>query len=351
MALGMEATRSPDLYFGTMTFGWNQASQAVDAGVATSMLQRFLANGGVQIDTARIYSGGDTEQILGKVLRSGDLGPSSYVLGTKVHPSQPGGLSKAGIRGQLETSLRALQKDKVDVLYLHQPDPEHDLTESLGYVQELIGAGTISKYGMSNYSAVEVSRTCSICRERGWVLPRFYQGLFNPLNRWTEEELLPVLREHGVSFIAYNPLAAGMLTGKHRPGVEVMAGRFKDNPNYLPRFYTEGNFKATERIREACSQHGLGMVQATYAWMLRHSVLDAGKGDGVLLGASSLEQLEENLAACSVPVDLPAPVLEAFNEAWATCKESAFPYWRSYSKDQPGREALPPGAAYNASKK
>jgi len=241
--------------------------------------------------------------------------------------------------------------DRVDVLYLHQPDPDHDLMESLECMQELIGAGTISKYGMSNYSAIEVERACAICTDRGWALPSFFQGLFNPLNRWTEEELLPVLRANSIAFIAYNPLAAGMLTGKHLPGAAPLAGRFKDNPNYLPRFYTEANFKATERIRAACAEQGLGMVPATYSWLLRYSVLDASKGDGVLLGASSVEQFEENMAACAAPPDLPPSVLSAFNEAWATCKEGAFPYWRSYSQDQPGRESLDPGASYDAAKK
>lgn len=349
--VGMEAARMPEIYCGTMTFGWNQASKTVDAAVATSMLQRFLGSGGVQVDTARIYSGGDTEDILGKVLRSGDLGASRYVLATKAHPSQPGGLSKAGIKGQLEASLKALQTDEVDVLYLHQPDPQNDLMESLEFVQELIGSGTIAKYGMSNYSAVEVSRTCEICKGRGWVLPSFFQGLFNPLNRWTEEELLPVLRQNDIAFIAFNPLAAGLLTGKHQAGTEPLDGRFKNNPNYLPRFYTEANFKALDRIRAACSEHNLGMVQATYAWLMRHSCLDGSRGDGILLGASSMEQFEENLSACRSLVDLPPAVVAVFNEAWATTKEGAFPYWRSYSKDHPGREGLHPGASYDAAKK
>lgn len=340
----------PELYFGTMTFGWNQASKSVDNAVALAMTRKFLSSGGVQIDTARIYSGGQTEDILGQVLRDPQVAGQPIILGTKAHPSQPDGLSKVGIYRQLQTSLKALQVDKVDVLYLHQPDPEHDLVESLECVQELIRDGTIAKYGMSNYSAVEMERCCALCEERGWRLPSFFQGLYNPLNRLAEEELLPVLRKHSVAFIAFNPLAAGLLTGKHAQGGDVLPGRFKDNPNYLPRFYTEPNFLALDVIRKACADHGLGMVPATYAWLLQHSQLDASSGDGVLLGASSLEQLEQNMDACAAPAALPEPVLSAFNGAWATCKEGAFPYWRSYSKDQPGRESMDPGASYNAAK-
>jgi len=246
--------------------------------------------------------------------------------------------------------LRALQRERVDVLYLHQPDPDHDLAESLECVQELVQEGAIARYGMSNYSAVEVERCFEICKARGWLAPSFYQGLYNPLNRMVEEDLLPVLRQNGVAFIAFNPLAAGMLTGKHAQGGEVAAGRFRNNPNYLPRFYTEPNFASVGRIRDACESHSLGMVEATYAWLLRHSQLAASYGDGVLLGASSPEQLDQNVAACVDAPELPSIVAAAFDDAWVTCREGAFPYWRSYSRDQPGREKMHPGASYNAAK-
>lgn len=341
----------PDMYFGTMTFGWNQASRSVDDAAASAMLRHFLRSGGAQVDTARIYSGGAAEEILGRVLQDPHVYKQPMVLGTKAHPSQTGGLSKEGIRSQLQASLAALRANQVDVLYLHQPDPNSDLVESLECMQELIQEGKVREYGMSNYSALEVERCCSLCKERGWRLPSFFQGLYNPLNRLVEEELLPTLRRHGVAFIAYNPLAAGLLTGKHVPGKEVLPGRFKDNPNYLPRFYTEPNFIAVDAIRKACAEHGLSMVAATYSWLLQHSQLDATLGDGVLLGASSLEQLEQNIEACLHPPTLPDQVLSAFNAAWDICREGAFPYWRSYSRDQPGREGLPPGAAYDAAKK
>eukprot|EP00930_Biecheleria_cincta_P024534 TRINITY_DN1754_c1_g1_i1.p1 TRINITY_DN1754_c1_g1~~TRINITY_DN1754_c1_g1_i1.p1 ORF type:complete len:393 (+),score=65.35 TRINITY_DN1754_c1_g1_i1:59-1180(+) len=342
-----------ELYFGTMTFGWTQASSKVDDVVAKAMITKFLSDRCVQIDTARIYSGGETEDILGRVLKDPEVRTKPYILGTKAHPSQAGGLSKAGIRSQLTASLQALQVPKVDVLYLHQPDPENDLTESLECVQELLQEGIIAKYGMSNYSALEVDRSCVICQERGWKTPDFYQGLYNPLNRLAEAELIPVLRKHDIGFIAYNPLAAGLLSGKHSLQGDVLPGRFKDNPNYLPRFYTQPNFDAVVAIRNACEEAGLAMVPATYSWLLRHSQLDGCQGDGLLLGASSLAQLEQNLEACLAAEPLPPSVLSAFDAAWATTggASNAFPYWRSYSRDQPGRDQLPPGASYSAAKK
>lgn len=314
------------------------------------MLERFRAAGGIEVDTARIYSGGETEPMLGRALQAQGSYASGFRLASKAHPSQENGLSAIGLRAQLEASLSAVGVKKFDTYYLHQPDTDHDLAESLAVVHALIQEGKIGALGLSNYSAIETERCVELCEQNGWTRPSFFQGLYNPLNRLAEDELLPVLRKYGIAFIAFNPLAAGMLTGKHIRGTETMQGRFKDNPNYLPRFYTDANFSAVENIRTACEEHGLCMVPATYAWMLRHSKLSAGLNDGLLLGASSVAQLEENLASCTSPIELPESVKNAFESAWAITREGAFPYWRSYSKDQPGKEALHPGASYNAAK-
>jgi aflatoxin B1 aldehyde reductase len=180
-----------------------------------------------------------------------------------------------------------------------------------------------------------------------------------------EEELLPILRANNCSFVAYNPLAAGLLTGRYSNPTgdsstsnDAPKGRFRNNPNYLPRFYTGSNHQAVDVIRKACDEAGIGMVEATYRWLLCHSALQ--QQDGALLGASSVTQLKENLDACqkthaenSRTVDaLPATILHAFDEAWAITRSAGvFPYFRSYSADFPNRESLDQGASYEASKK
>ena len=193
-----------------------------------------------------------------------------------------------------------------------------------------------------------------------------------------EAELLPILRQNNCSFVAYNPLAAGLLTGKHSKDGDVKESRFKNNesnpfpttllplltppshpptdPNYLPRFYTDSNFEAVETIRAACATVSpqLTMIEATYRWMCCNSALL--ETDGVLIGASSLEQLECNLAATDAAMEhssLPPSVLQAFEKAYeitskTEANHSLFPYWRSFSADMPGRESLDPGAAYTA---
>ena len=347
----------PRAYLGTMTFAWSsQTSSVVDEPVALEMVQRFLQFNhaiGVdrhRIDTARVYAGGNTEPMVGAVLKK--LDPKLNVLvGTKAHPSVKPGLSSEGIMGQLSTSLDAMDLSTVEEYYLHQPDTETTLLEGLKCVHALVEEGKIRVVGMSNYHASEMARAFALCKEHSLTPPTVYQGLYNPLNRLVEEELLPILKANGCSFVAYNPLAAGLLTGKHTTKDTVLQGRFKNNENYLPRFYTSSNFEAIKLIHDQCEADDISMVEATYRWILRHSCLT--ETDGFLLGASSVAQLDKNLAACSAAATkegLSTDMLLAFDKAWELTKENAFPYWRSYSLDMPNRESLDPGASYNAVK-
>lgn len=347
----------PRAYLGTMTFAWSsQTSSIVDEPVALEMVQRFIKFNqeiGVdmhRVDTARVYAGGNTEPMVGDVLRKVDKG-LKILVGTKAHPSVKPGLSPEGIRAQFSTSLDAMGMTAVEEYYLHQPDTENALLESLKCAHALVEEGKVKKIGMSNYHASEMARAFVLCKEHNLTPPTVYQGLYNPLNRLVEAELLPILKENGCSFVAYNPLAAGLLTGKHKTKDDVAQGRFKNNENYLPRFYTSSNFEAISLIREQCEADKISMVEATYRWLLRHSALS--ETDGFLLGASSIEQLDQNLAACiaaATKEDLSADMLSAFDKAWELTKEGAFPYWRSYSSDMPNRDALDPGASYNAAK-
>lgn len=379
----------PRAYLGTMTFGWkSQTSSHVDEDVALQMVQEFVAfdqkqgNTHHNIDTARIYAGGKTEVIVGQVLKRlpSPTVRQSIWIGTKAAPSQDGGLSVRGIQSQYMASMASLQLDEKNdsankepllVLreyYLHQPDTEHSLLESLKEADRMVQEGLITKIGMSNYHVAEVERAFELCSQYNLTPPSVYQGLYNPLNRRVEEELLPLLHQNECAFVAYNPLAAGLLTGKHTTAPsgagagytdkEVVAkGRFHKNSNYMPRFYTPANLEAVRLIQDQCHRDGVSMIEATFQWLLRHSALDGTKGDGYLLGASSLAQLQQNLHACRRASDventpgLSPEMLETMDEAWKMCQEEgAFCYWRSYSADMPHRATLDPGASYNAAK-
>ena len=234
----------PRAYLGTMTFGWSQTSSYVDESVAQKMIERFVAFDEEilspnqeplhYVDTARIYAGGKTEKIIGTVLKKLET-TENLRIGTKAAPSvKPGGLSDAGIHEQFQASMESMGLTSCDEYYLHQPDTEHALLESLKCADSLLKEGKIKKIGMSNYHASEVSRAFSLCSEHNLTPPTVYQGLYNPLNRLVEEELLPLLKENSCSFVAYNPLAAGLLTGKHTDLDSVAKGRFKAFLNDVP---------------------------------------------------------------------------------------------------------------------
>ena len=364
----------PRLYLGTMTFGWSQTSSKVTEPISLELMNRFVdfqtsyidsgdndLKSKIFIDTARIYAGGKTEQILGSTLSKihHDLNSFEICVGTKAHPSQPNGLSKEGIMTQFQNSLDSMNIEQVEEFYLHQPDTEHSLLQSLQTAHELVQTNKINCIGMSNYHVTEVKRAFQLCEEYSLTKPSIYQGLYNPLNRMVEEELLPLLRENDCAFVAYNPLAAGLLTGKHkREDLEtnlVKKGRFQNNQNYLPRFFTHSNFDALHIIQSACDNEGISLIEASFRWLLCHSSLRAEKKDGIVLGFSSMAQLDENLNGCQAAITsnpLSKDILKAFDEAWCIVKEKgcAFPYWRSYSSDMPDRENLDHGASYSANK-
>jgi aflatoxin B1 aldehyde reductase len=236
----MKMSTIPRAYLGTMTFGWSQTSSYVDEKVALDMVQKFIEfndsiigrvatspsgddddDDDVQqyhLDTARVYAGGKTEQIVGTVLKkllfdnnndNDGTKPRRIVVGTKAAPSvKPGGLSTSGIEEQFQSSMDAMGISTCDEYYLHQPDTEHPLLESLKCADSLLKNGKIGTIGMSNYHACEVSRAFELCTEHNLSPPTVYQGLYNPLNRLVEDELLPLLKKNGCSFVAYNPLVS-----------------------------------------------------------------------------------------------------------------------------------------------
>jgi len=359
-----------------MTFGWTgQTSSVVDVNVSTEMTQMFMdhcqktssssATTAIHIDTARVYASGRTEGILGSVLSSinGVENIENIVVGSKAHPSwEDGGLSPKGIQSQFQKSISELNKSNNDRItislseyYLHQPDTENSLLDSLRCIHEMVSDGLIQTFGMSNYHVTEMKRAFELCDEYDLTKPTVCQSLYNPLNRAVERDMLPLLAANGCSFVAYNPLAAGLLTGKHhRSDGDVKEGRFKNNQNYLPRFYTDANFDAVDLIKQACDKEGVTLVDATFRWLLRHSALS--HDDGILLGASSIDHLRQNLDACEKATlegdagQLSSQILEAFDAAATIAEKDAFPYWRSYSSDMPGRDDMDQGASYSAAK-
>ncbi len=294
--------------FGTMTFGGQ-----TDEATAGKMMDLCLDAGINFFDSANIYNHGRAETIVGKLLRGRR---DKTVLATKVRGKmgegpEEAGLSRAAIHKAMDSSLKRLGTDYVDLYYLHQPDYDVPIEETLAAMQELVAAGKVRYPAVSNYAAWQVAEIHCLAQKNGFKAPYISQPMYNLLARAIEEEYLPFAKKYGVAIIPYNPLAGGLLTGKHLRGKQPLAGsRFDGNQMYLNRYWHEDYFAAVEDLQKVAREAGKSVVELAFAWLLSQEQVDS-----VILGASRVEQLEQNLKACEGP-RLDAAVLDRCDEIW-----------------------------------
>jgi len=294
--------------FGTMTFG-----SQTDERVARQMIDLCLDAGINFIDTANIYNKGLSETIVGKLLKGRR---DKVVLATKVRGKMgdahdESGLSRAAIRKAIDASLRRLQTDYVDLYYLHQPDYDVPIEETLAVMDELVKAGKVRYPAISNYAAWQVAEIHCISQKNGYQPPFISQPMYNLLARAIEDEYLPFCKRHGVAVVPYNPLAGGLLTGKQSRESKPIAGsRFDGNRMYLDRYWHDDDFAAVEDLKGVANDAGNTLVELALQWVLSQDQVDS-----IILGASRLEQLQENLKACEGG-KLPNDVLGRCDAVW-----------------------------------
>lgn len=309
------------IVLGTMNFG-----PQLDLEASRTMVNAFLATGGRELDTAYVYNDGTTENYLGEILPG--LNPSDYEVATKVHPRITGKLDRETIMMEFTESLRRMKRDRVDLLYFHFPDGKTPIDEALETIAELHRQGKIKELGLSNYPAWQVIDIAYKCDRIGCPRPTVYQGMYNALCRNVEPELFPAIRSLGMRFYAFNPLAGGMLTGKHHHFEDAPEpGRFARLKSYRDRYWKHSYFDAVEEIRLACEKENVPMVEAAYRWLVNHSCMRADQNDGILLGASRQEQMEQNLAAAEKGA-LPESIVAAMDEAWQVAKPDSPAYFK-----------------------
>ena len=313
--------RDVKLVFGTMTIGEQLFEEE-----AKEIIKGCLKNGIDELDTAYVYNEGECERILGKALSSLDY--PEIKLSTKVNPRISGKLDYDAAMKQLNESLERLGVNCVDTFYLHFPDKNTPVKGVLKACDELYRAGKFKELGLSNFPAWLVSHVYHICKEKGYVLPTVYEGLYNPLSRKAEEELFDALRNFNMRFYAYNPLAGGLLTNKYSSfEEEPTKGRFTFRPNYQNRYWKKSFFDGAALIKKACEREGISIIEASYRWMAYHSALQ--KDDAIIVGASKVAQLEQNISALDKG-PLSNEMLEAFDEAWKITKADAPAYFKFY---------------------
>jgi aryl-alcohol dehydrogenase-like predicted oxidoreductase len=293
--------------FGTMTLG-----KPLDQASTNEVIGRCLDAGINFFDTANMYNAGVAETLLGEALKGSR---DKVVLASKVffkmgdEPDQQG-LSRKAILRAVDESLRRLQTNYLDIYYLHAPDHTIPVEESLEAMDSLVKQGKVRYIASSNYAGWEVVQMAWLAKERGWQAPHISQPMYNLLARGIEQEYLAMCKQFGISTVVYNPLAGGLLTGKHRQEAVIPGTRFDKNKLYQDRYWHTQYFHAVERLREIAKNAGRSLVSLALNWLLHHTVTDV-----VILGASSLAQLNENLAA-GEEGPLRKEVVQACDEVW-----------------------------------
>ena len=295
------------LCFGTMTLG-----KPLDQAATNEIIGRCLDAGINFFDTANMYNAGVAETQLGAALKGRR---DQIILASKVFfkmgdaPDQQG-LSRKAIFRAIDESLQRLQTDYLDLYYLHAPDHTVPVDESLEAMDTLVRAGKVRYSACSNYAGWEVVQMLWTCQEHGWHAPYVSQPMYNLLARGIEQEYLAMCRQFGISTVVYNPLAGGLLTGKHRQDFVLPGTRFDNNALYQGRYWHTQYFNAVERLRDIAHAAGRSLVSLSLNWLLHHTLSDV-----IILGASSMAQLNENLAAAE-DGPLPADVLQACDQVW-----------------------------------
>jgi aryl-alcohol dehydrogenase-like predicted oxidoreductase len=302
---------------GTMTFG-GRTDEAEAGRIVADARER-----GVNfIDTADAYNKGASEEIVGRAIAANRF---DWVLATKLANPMGGplerGLSRRWIMEATERSLKRLGVETIDIQYLHKEDTETPLEETVRAIADLIRAGKIRYFGVSNHRAWRVARICALCDEIGIDRPVICQLYYHALYRVAEVELLPACDALGVGTIAYSPLARGVLTGKYAgdapPPPDSRAGQ--GDRRIAQTEFHPANLAAAAKLSEHCRAQGIDLSAFASAWVLANPMLDA-----LVAGPRTFEQWRGYLAALDTGI---GPEDEAAVSALAPPGTTAIPQY------------------------
>ena len=273
--------------FGAMTFGGQ-----TDEPTAARMIDICLDHGINFFDTANAYNKGQSEVILGKILkgrRNGLIVASKVGMKTgETAGASP--LSSKSILANIDATLARLETDYLDIYYFHLPDYEAPLEESLEAMHQVVKAGKVRYAGTSNFAAWQAEQALWISEKKGYTAPYLSQPMYNLLARGIEQEWIPFCKAFDIPMIVYNPLAGGLLTGKQNRERPLTGTRFDANQMYLDRYWHPAYFDAVDELTAIAQKAGRSVIDMALNWLLFHTPTDC-----VLLGASKIPQLEQNL--------------------------------------------------------
>ena len=306
--LGRTGLTVSRLALGTMTFGLQ-----TEESVARQILDK-AAEGGINfLDTADVYplggglqTIGATEEILGRWLRDAPGRRAGFVVATKAfgrtgpHPWDQGS-SRKHLLAAIDASLARLQTDYVDLYQLHGDDTRTPLDETLEALDTIVRSGRARYVGVSNFLAYRLARALGKAELHGLVRVVSVQPRYSLLFREIERELLPLAQEEGLGVIPYNPLAGGLLTGKHRRGAPTQGTRFTLGTaaeRYQERYWADRYFDTVDALQALAREAGVPLATLAVAWVLANPLISAP-----LLGASRPDQLADTLAAAEYVLD------------------------------------------------
>jgi aryl-alcohol dehydrogenase-like predicted oxidoreductase len=318
--MGRTGLKVSEICLGTMTFGGQS-----DEAAASQIMDVAVDRGVTFIDTADAYpippdptTAGRTEEIIGRWLAATPARRQQLVLATKCririgHGPNDEGLSRRHILAACEASLRRLRTDFIDLYQAHLPDPETPIEETLRAFDDLVRSGKVRYAGCSNYPAWQLALALQKSERHGWARYDCVQPRYNVLYREIENELIPLCRDQGVGVIVYNPIAGGLLTGKHKaqappePGTRFTLGASGDL--YRDRYWHAAQFEAVAALDAYCQRRGWNLATASVAWVLAQPGITSA-----IVGASRADQLDATLAAPALGFDDDAR--SAFDAVW-----------------------------------
>jgi aryl-alcohol dehydrogenase-like predicted oxidoreductase len=290
--VGKTGIQVSNLCFGTMSFGGN-----ADEETSKAMFKRCREAGINFFDTANVYSGGRSEEILGACLADCR---DEMVLATKVYypmgtDINAKGLSRRHIMLEVENSLRRLKTDRIDFYFVHMFDELTAMEETLRALDDLQAQGKILYPAVSNWAAWQIAMALGISEKEQLARFELIQPMYNLVKRQAEVEILPLAASQQIGVISYSPLGAGLLTGKYGVNKRPEQGRLVEEKRYTDRYADEMNFVVADRFHAYAAEHGIHPATLAVAWVMSNPAITAP-----IIGARNVDQLEFSLAALDV---------------------------------------------------
>lgn len=288
--LGKAGVRVSVIGLGTNQFG----SEMLPQEKVNDVLDAAIDLGINFIDTADMYQKGRSETVLGNALKGRW---DKFVVATKCFfPVGEGtndkGVSRYHIQNAVEASLKRLQSDHIDLLYMHRWDDSVPIEETLRTLDDLVRAGKVRYIGASNYLAWQIVKSNMLAELKGWTAFAALQNHCHMLHRDDERDVLPACVEFGVGYVPFFPLAGGFLTGKYKRGEEAPAGSRGERSTYVQNYMTETNYDKVEKLTAWAEERGHQMNELAQAWLMAQSGVCS-----VISGATKLTHVQSNAKA------------------------------------------------------